>query len=368
MTASKKTAPQWVPFVYPAKFREKRNPNPVSAWVIERLPVAIPEVSEDMAPLAYKAVIAGEPVCWRVVEGVLMREVLGLDGKPGGAETLEEPFGAVVSPHPENSQIVQFVASFSRFNRVSRAQIHREDLTTPGYVTESGRQFAGFVSDRRDEALARALTFTGSLRMIGGRLYRPASEPVWRVALLPSSTSEVRIEPIAAREINYSGCPHADFALDHLQGALDFAEVAVEVLRVWGNEKEQAQHRVTVTTPQPEDCVDFGVWQALIDVRLAPLNNLACATKDNLPRIAFEDLSPRLIAALGVMFDSSGGERPDPDAALAAWGRFKEASKDCELWPLSLQDGWTACLEATFTAAAREFDADDELSGLGMKP
>lgn len=304
----------WIGVATKGKFRVKRNPREQIAMITERMPVTVRVVDAAAAPVAYRLRTAGTEWTWRVVDGVLMREFCGKDGKPlASVEDVERLFASpmdLVRHHWRFSWRDNPLATDMRADR--ELQILQEDQIADRLRAQP--YFLRFTDYAPEEVLGRARETAAGFAVVDGRLYRPAAPPVWsvwvdiwnlragRTWVIPS-IPEIDVE---GRSNQVAFGPRergqAEAFADRMREALP----AMEWLQPEG--AHAVRHRAD---PEIGELEDFGIDETPIDG--APMLIDACLNdvRHNLKDVKFEHLDSDLLAGWCEARDglAEGGER-----------------------------------------------------------
>lgn len=184
--------------VHQGAFRVKGTSKLWQRWVIDAFDVAIPVRAATDCPLAFRMQHADRWLEWRLVDGVLMREMIDEKGLPMGADGLERRFRTsdwtaptpFFPDHPENLMLCDLDPQHASIGKAN---------TRDFYETEQafGGPFKNWIADERERAENRVQDFArDSMAVVDGVLYRRALEPVIRLSwslAYPANRMEIAI-------------------------------------------------------------------------------------------------------------------------------------------------------------------------------
>lgn len=224
--------PVWLPLVYRASFRHKQDPETHRIFAIETAPFEIEAVSEQDAPIAFEMVLGGKPLRWRLVDGVLMREVLDRRGEqPAALSDFENKPDA-------DAMVLRSVNIGSWIDHPLAVHVDLQNDPTnrrPNYRAEieqgrgliTTKPFWKWTEEHLEEGMARARAITAGLRTCGDRMLRPAREPL--LAVIPDRRfGVVRVETLIPPLRPLSDSPCAIFSINEEDAALECAQRLAE--------------------------------------------------------------------------------------------------------------------------------------------
>lgn len=174
--------------VYRAQWRERKDPSIHKGWVHEAVPVSIGRATAAEAPLAFRMRHADRWLEWRVVGGILMREMLDENDRSISPRKLARDFD-LDGVNPMSTRTPFFL---DHPEAVWRGALTRDDLEharaksfdsiTGIHPSHPHAKFWKWLSTEREAALSRAQSAADDLAVVDGTLFRRAEEPSIRVS------------------------------------------------------------------------------------------------------------------------------------------------------------------------------------------
>ncbi|AOG03054.1 hypothetical protein BSY19_5305 (plasmid) [Bosea sp. RAC05] len=345
-------APDWLPYLYQASLREKRNSHPVRAIVRDQLPVSIRRVDAHQAPIAFEMNRRGSSILWRIVDGALMREAIDFGGQSGGPEVLKAAHTHFMSGGAADHQQVRALIYRLRAEALFLDQVYDHDQLVPGAQAYSGRAIVDVDRRQRPEAQSQAQVFASTLAVVDGKLMIPAAEPVLHVGVSPlAGPLQVEIVPgITGRD--YGSGAHAAFRIDQVEEAHAFAEALAAQAQDLFREATGQDRGPAVVTGGDALCetlsLDFdrGVGQA----PLSPLSAFMTVMGWKMRDVAMKSLPPLVLAGYGMMLGSLVPGQEDLERAVLGYRMFRDNIDD-RTWPRP-EAAWDIGIEASLAANA----------------
>lgn len=218
----------WLPYSYDAEFRNRNDSGKHRVRVVETAPFQIDEAAS--AELAFEIDTPENGTYrWLVVDGRLMREVLGPDEKPiSFADFLQPVVPKLMTGHQYYTSGWQDHPMHRMFrffddNEFLRDAQARQDIEA-GIVPNHRGQFWKFGWSEQEGGLARASRIADGLRTFQGALLRPAHEPLIAVSCNPR-TEAIRIETVVPPLLMHHNYPATFFRVDEHHLAVAAAEM-----------------------------------------------------------------------------------------------------------------------------------------------
>ena len=367
-----RSEPVWLPVAYRAAYRIKGSRGEKTGVFHRMVPLHLGRVESDAAPVAFELKLSPgnelDRVAWRLVDGVLMREVMTpaerFDGRLGSAVILGDFKDGRLAALTGQLPTWGFGAGWRDY-----------PFTAPGRGEDSVRgadaaaferipDFARWISDDWEARLASATAEAARLVVCGEALLRPAKPPVLSARHeyvgVPTLTVLPGVHEVDARQ------DRVDFDFRDEAAAVAFASSTKDALRAFCDANEfgvPGEPRVDLTSlvvhPAGED-----LERAEDDHDLAKpgLRNLVASMDEILGKFTVRFVDPTLLARYAAVKSACPDEASPGVVAAGVEAALEIASATSrgESWASALEDSYRSVDLAADAVRRRE----EALTGL----